>query len=294
MKILIIGASGLIGGYLMPEFKALGQTKGTAFPQSEGFITLDMRDAKEASRLFGEYKPDIVICAAAISNVEYCQQEPVESAGVNIEGTKNIINLIKESGAKFIFLSSEYVFDGQAGPYSEEDKASPINEYGRQKLEIERFIQKELKDYLIIRTTVVYGWERQGKNFVIQLLKKLSCGIKMNVPSDQISSPTYAAELALAIRQLIEKDKRGIYNIVGSQVMSRYDFAKEACKVFGLDLKLLVPVTTEKLAQKAKRPLKAGLKIEKIKMELGIPFLQAAEGLKKMRSEKSENANINL
>ncbi|MFA5276507.1 MAG: SDR family oxidoreductase [Candidatus Omnitrophota bacterium] len=293
MKTLIIGASGLVGGYLYREFTPLGDIKGTAFPKGcKDHLILDIRDKGALTRLFSEYRPGLVLCPAAITNVEYCQAHPAETREVNVEGVRNVIREVKSNGAKFVFFSSEYIFDGQGGPYAEEDTPQPLNEYGRQKLEVENIIQKELSDYIICRTTVVYGWEAEGKNFVLQMLKNLEGRIPMKVPSDQLSSPTYAQDLARSVRALVEQGLRGIFNLVGSEVMDRYTFAGVICSVFDLNAKLISPVATSELGQKALRPLKAGLKIDKAIKIPGVVLSSAQEGLRKMKEGKDAYFNF--
>lgn len=294
MKTLIIGASGLVGSYLYKTFLPIGEVIGTAFPQSrKDLLFLDIRDKDVLKKVFLEFKPEVVLCPAAVSNVELCQAHPEECRSVNIEGLKNVIQESRQIKSKVVFFSSEYVFDGKAGPYSEEDLPNPINEYGKEKLEIENLIQKELADYIIVRTTVIYGWEKEGKNFVIQILKNIKKGISMKVPVDQISSPTYAEDLAGAVRELVNSNQKGIFNIVGSQLMNRYEFAKAVCNVFSLDAGLLNPVKTSQLNQKANRPLNAGLKIDKVSKLVKTVLNDPLKGLNMMRQEQDAHIYIN-
>jgi dTDP-4-dehydrorhamnose reductase len=153
-------------------------------------------------------------------------------------------------------------------------------------VEVEEIIEKELSEFLIIRTTVVYGWEREGKNFIMQMLRNLNKGVPMRVPLDQFSSPTYAQNLADAVRDLVCANEVGIFNIVGSEVINRYEFAKIVCDVFSLDANLLIPVRTSELNQKAKRPLRAGLKIDKVNRLIRTPLLPPYQGLQKMKDER--------
>ncbi len=289
MKILIIGASGLIGGYLFKEFSSLGEVKGTSFPlQLKEYPRLDIRNKIELKNIFQSFHPNIVLCPAAISDVEYCENNPDEAREVNVQGMFNVIKETKDNFSKLVFFSSEYIFNGENGPYSETDTPSPINEYGRQKMEVEGIMQKELNDFLIIRTTVVYGWEKEGKNFVMQVLKKNSEDNPIKVPKDQLSSPTYAGNLAYTVRELIKAKKSGIFNVVGNQLMSRYEFSQLICKVFSLNQGLIRPVFTHELGQSAKRPLKAGLKIDKIVKEVGAILISPLEGLMQMKAEEND------
>ncbi len=144
-----------------------------------------------------------------------------------------------------------------------------------------------------MRTTVIYGWEKEGKNFVMQMLKSLKNGISMKVPVDQFSSPTYARDLAGAVKELVSSDQGGIFNIVGSQVMNRYEFAKIVCNAFALDAELLVPVKTSQLNQKALRPLNAGLKINKVSKLIKTALSDPLQGLNRMKEEQDAHIYIN-
>lgn len=287
MNILIIGASGLIGSALFREFCNIYKTFGTYFSSKiERLHPLDIRNSSQINFLITKVSPNVILCPAALANVEYCEQNPEQTRETNVKGIKNIIKKIENKNIKFVFFSSEYIFDGKAGPYTEEDIPNPLNEYGKQKLEVENFIKETLDDYLIIRTTVVYGWEKKSKNFVTGLIRKVKNKEKMKVPIDQFSSPTYVNNLVAAVGELVDRNKIGIYNLVGSEVMNRYTFAKITCQVFNLDDTLLIPVTTEELNQKAKRPLKAGLKIDKVKKEIETKLIDPEKGLEMMKRER--------
>ena len=175
MKVLVIGATGLIGEKFYEKFSNISGTrlKGTYLTQKKNDLEqLDIRDTKKLRKVFNDFIPDIVIQPAAISNVEFCEENPKAAEEVNIIATKESVNLCRQIKSKFVFFSTDYLFDGKAGPYSENDIPNPLNVYGRQKLAMENFIRENLDDYLIIRTTVVYSWETKGKNFVTNLYIK--------------------------------------------------------------------------------------------------------------------------
>ncbi|MCK5233725.1 MAG: SDR family oxidoreductase [Candidatus Aenigmarchaeota archaeon] len=289
MRIIVVGASGLIGNIAFKEFSMdpAYDVFGTYFSQNtEGLLHLDMMDKKEVGEVMSEINPDIIFHPAANANAEYCESHPVETRKTNVDGSRNLIEAAKETGAKLVFFSSDYVFDGLDGPYSEEDAPNPINEYGRQKLEIENLIRNALSNYLIIRTTVVYGWELKGKNFVIQVIRNLSNNLKMNVANDQFGSPTYANNMVQIVKELVGLNKTGLYNVVGRDVMDRYSFAKKVTGVFGLNADLIAPTTTDKLGQKAKRPMKAGMKTTKVQNVVTTHILCVDDGLKEMKKEQ--------
>lgn len=286
MRVLIIGASGLVGNGLLQTFRAEDrfETKGTYFTFPSGDLSaLDLRNTREVEDLFNGFKPGIVLLPAFSANVDHCEENPEETRRTNVDGALNIIARVKRTGLKLVYFSSDYIFDGQKGPYKENDPPNPINEYGRQKLEVERAIQGTLDDHLIIRTTVVYGWEKRGKNFVMNLINRLNKKEKVKVPFDQIGTPTYVDDLARAVTTLVKLDKKGVFNVAGRDLLGRLEFAKIAADVFGLDVNLIMPVSTEELHQKAKRPLNAGMIIDKCERETGIRLLGAREGLEAMK-----------
>ena len=287
MKTLVIGASGCVGGILYEDFQELGEVSGTycQHPWKE-LIPLDITRPDDARRLLDQFQPDLVLQPAAQPNVDGCEENPGDSYRVNVGGTSNVVEATRTTRAKYVFFSSDYVFDGKAGPYGEEDPPNPIQVYGRHKLEAERLIRERLDNFLIIRVHGVFGWERQRKNFVVRLVQLLSEGKTMTVPSDQVGSPTYAPNLSQALRELVLQDARGIYHLVGSTVIDRYSFARLAATIFGLDAGLLVPKTTADLKQKAARPLTSGLCIDKARRELKTRLWSAEESLRHMKATR--------
>ncbi len=285
MRIFIVGASGFIGNMI---FRALSQERETYGSYNttpiKGLIHLNMTNSNAVENLLTLIKPEVIIHPAANPNVEYCEEHPEETWQVNVGGSKNLIKTARDIDAKFVFFSSDYVFDGINGPYSEDDIPNPINEYGLQKLAVENMIRNTLCNYLIIRITVVYGWDQYSKNFVMGLIKNLKNNIPMKVPNDQVGSPTYVDNMVQVVKELIEKDKKGIYHVAGTDLMDRYKFAKNVAEIFELDDHLLLPVTTNYLGQKAKRPLNAGMKVNKVLKDVSIGLMGVREGLVEMKN----------
>lgn len=288
-KILIIGASGLVGSYILRHFAHCGgfEVFGADFniAPGAGFKELDVRREEDVKKILNEFHPEIVIVPAAIPNVEFCETNPADTRPTNVLGMKNIIRNINKNSL-FVFFSSDYVFDGAAGPYGEDAETNPINEYGRQKLAIEDEIKNNLDNFLIIRTTGVYGWHPSGKNYVMQVIRKLSGGEEVRAPHDQIYCPTYAGELALAVFQLVSSGQRGVFNVVGDEAADRFEFTKKISSVFGLHAERIKSIATAEMNLKAKRPPKSDLKIDKL-LSCGIRMSGVNEGLKKMREELS-------
>jgi len=285
---LVIGASGMVGEYLVRAaadagFEAIGTYHSHLV---RGMQRLDIRNQTEVQLLMAKVRPTIVYLPASLANVDYCELHPGEGYATNVIGVCNVVRAVNEVGAKLVYFSSDYIFDGKAGPYREDDPPNPICEYGRQKLMAEHYIALHARDYLIVRTTVVSGWERQGKNFVYRLLKTLKAGQVLKVPVDQIGNPTYAPNLAQAVVELALSDARGVYHVVGPDRVNRYEFACEAARVFGLDGSLIQAVATSELGQPAPRPLNAGMVAEKAAAKLRIPLIGYREGLRAMASKR--------
>ncbi|MFZ5801457.1 MAG: dTDP-4-dehydrorhamnose reductase [Candidatus Omnitrophota bacterium] len=287
-KTLFLTSGGLVGSNLLAEFKRQGfavVSTAADTPEDEpAEFLVDVTDKGGLAAVFSAAKPQQVILAAAFTNVDLCESEKEKAYRINVEGCRNVAELCQRNSAKMVFFSSEYVFDGKNGPYSEEDIPHPINVYGQTKLEAEKIVAG-LPEHLIIRTTVIYGKERMGKNFAFRLVNSLRQGILVKVPNDQISSPTYAPDLARAVGELVKKEKLGIYNVVGSEVISRYDFALRVAEVFGLNKDLLIPVTTAEFKPAAARPLKAGLKIDKVERDTGLKIPSIENSLKRFKAE---------
>ncbi|MBU3176430.1 SDR family oxidoreductase [Clostridium estertheticum] len=285
-KVLIIGASGFLGKEVCNVFQLDKnyETCGTySKTKTDSFEYLDITELKSISRAFLKIRPDIVIVTAALTNVEYCETNREETYKINVLGIENLVKVSKQYKCRVIYISSEYVFDGVNGPYDEKDKVNPINYYGETKLQGEEIIQREVDDYLIVRTTVVYGWDLNSKNFIMQLIKNFGKNKDMRVPMDQISSPTYCPNLSQMIKECCDKNISGILNLVGSDIIDRYSFAVNAAEILNLDRKLLVPIQTKCLRQIAKRPLNAGLKVNKVSEILENKPMSIIEGLGEIR-----------
>lgn len=281
-NVLIIGASGFLGKELYKVFSLDKEyhTYGTCLKNEIlNFEHLDVTNLENVNNVFLRTKPNIVIITAALTNVEYCEVNKEDAYKINVIGIKNVIRLCKTYSSKVIYVSTEYVFDGNNGPYDETCPVSPINYYGRTKLQGEEIIQDNINDYLIARTTVVYGWDLNSKNFIMQLIKNLSENKFMKVPNDQISSPTYCPNLARMIKESCDRNILGVINMVGSDIKNRYYFAIKAAEILNLNIKLLIPTETKTLGQIARRPLNAGLKIDKVTKILHNEPMSIEEGL---------------
>jgi dTDP-4-dehydrorhamnose reductase len=288
MKFLVVGASGMIGNAFMTELGELMIPSSGTYRsrQKSGLKYLDMTDLDGTLDLLAKIKPDIVVQTAAQPNVDYCEEHREEAWRTNVLGTENLVRASERIGAKHIFISTDYVFDGTAGPYSEEDPVNPINYYAMTKVEGEKRV-RSLDNHLVIRTGVVFDADPDSKNFALRVVNELSAGRSMRVPIDQIGNPTLASNLAACVVELAVKDKVGTYNVAGRSIMPRFDFASKICETFHLDAKLIHAVTSEELQQKTKRPKKLGLKTEKAARELTTELLEVDGALSEFKDKLS-------
>lgn len=286
MKVLIIGARGFLGKELVKDFSRGNEVFGAdQYENIEELYYLDLLKRDLVKETFARVKPEIVLLPAAITGVDFCEKNQDVAWKVNTEGPKEIAVAVKKQGAFLAFYSTDYIFDGKNGPYSEEAKPNPINFYGKTKLEAERIIAKELKEFLIIRTCSLYGYEKNGKNFAMQVLDFLGQKKIMNVPNDQFGTPTYVEDLSEITLKLVDNKKEGIYNVVGCDYLNRIQFAKEIAEIFNLNKSLIKGFSSEELKQAAERPKNGGLKIDKLIAEMGIKPMSVKERLLAMKGK---------
>lgn len=289
-RVLITGALGQLGNAvtieLQPHFKVCAT--GRFLPENKfslcEYRELDITKKKNVNDCIQSFSPDVVVHLACITDVDGCEINREQAWITNVIGTENILNALRGSGAKIVFISSDYVFDGTEGPYSEEDIPSPINYYGKTKLAAENLIRGSLQPWVIIRTNVLFG-NSLGKysNFMNWIIDSLSNGKQINVVDDQINNPSWTVGLAEAIKFSIIIDIQQILNYGGAEFMSRSEFAYTIARFFDLERNLIVPVKTHDLRQVAPRPLNSGLSTVKIQELLGIRTYGLDYCLRKIR-----------
>ncbi|MGZ4902431.1 MAG: dTDP-4-dehydrorhamnose reductase [Halobacteriota archaeon] len=283
-RVLITGGSGLLGRALQREAsKYKIEALGTYHRAShERGIPLDITNREHVSATIQRLKPDWIIHAAAMTDVDRCERERDKAWQANALGTKNVVDAGRESGARMIYISTDFVFDGEHGPYAEEDATHPINVYGESKLAGERFVLAE-PDNAVARVCVLYGSDKP--NFVTWVVESLRVGTPVNVVNDQYNTPTYTNNCAQALLGLCERHLTGIYHVSGREQLSRYDFACAIADVFGLDGKLINVASTDMLRQQARRPKNSALRVDKAERALGMRLADVHEGLCALRDE---------
>jgi len=295
MTPLILGASGQVGQALILEcekrhWRWLGSCH--EHPIDPRLFKLDLADLDAVREAVRSRRPDVVFMPSGWTWVDGCEDDPARAELVNALAPEVVAQECAKLHAGIVFYGTDYVFGEQGGPYSEKDATSPLGIYGQSKLDGEQRVQMACQSALIVRTNVVFGPEPQGKNFIYQLIKTLHAGKAMPLPMDQLSSPTYNRDLARASVELVEGLESGVWNVAGPEVIDRAAFGQLAAAVFGVDAKLIQAVATSSLKQKAKRPLSAGLRIEKLVRTLGWKPLAPLEALQAMRAELQKNGQL--
>lgn len=292
MKVLITGVNGFTGYYLISEFltkgfEVIATGKGESRLPGEkrpgfSYQSMDFTDPFSVQDVFQAVKPGVVIHAGGMTRADDCEKAQWQAYVTNVEGTLNLLTNAEEHKSFFVFLSTEFVFDGEKGNYSEDDKATPVNFYGKTKLEAEDAVREYPGDWAIARTVLVYGHPfTKKKSFVSVIADKLKMGEEFRLFTDQLRTPTYAGDLAKGIAGIIEKKATGIYHLSGKDQLSPYDMGCLVAEHLGLDVSVLKPITAADYAELARRPANAGFNISKAKRKLGYQPLSFKEGLGK-------------
>ena len=280
LRWLLLGATGLVGTHLRAALRDRDVVMTSHRAQLPGSVALDLTDRAKTTRAIREARPDVIVVAAANAFVEECEREPVATRVINVDAVRHVAEASPD--ALLVVFSSEYVFDGSAGSYSEDDPVMPINEYGRQKVAVEA-IARDRADHLVCRVSGVYGWSAARTSFVCQLVDRLRAGQRMRVPSDQLITPTPAPDLAGAIVELVDHGARGIFHAAGPEILARPEFARRAAEAFALDPALLEMRPTAELGLAAPRPLRAGLRTDRLRALLGHGLSPSRDALAAMR-----------
>jgi dTDP-4-dehydrorhamnose reductase len=294
MRALVIGATGQVGGELMRQLTVCGaEATGTYRSRpSSGLAPLDVTDTQAMEAIFARVQPTVVFLPAALTAVDYCETHRDEAWQINVAAPAAVAQTAAAAEAKLVFYSTEYVFDGLDGPYGEDDPIHPLGVYAESKAEGERAVREGVADHLIIRTTVVYGWDRGSKNFAMQVWERLSAGEQMRVPMDQIGNPTLVDFLVEATLALVTSGERGVVNVVGRDRVPRTQFAVKLARAFGLDARLIEPVSTAALKQIAPRPLNAGLRTDKLAQLLGRPAIGLDDAIGQLLMRQAQDGGI--
>jgi len=278
MKILIVGASGLVGSNTLRYFKANNlNVVGTHYSfetnQTVYFNTLQLDQAENFD--VHEFKPNVIIHCGALTHVDYCEDHVEESYEKTVQSTKNLLEIAQELNAKFVYISTDYVFDGKKGLYQEEDKTNPLSTYGHHKLEAELAVKQAKVSHLIVRVAKVFGHEKRDKNFVARLAKTIeeTGEIKWKAFTDQYTTAVDAWDIAKALYLLLITDKTGVYHLGYGENMNAYDITMKVVNHFSNVNATIDQITKSDFKQTADRPQKGGLSNEKFLAEFpGFQF----------------------
>lgn len=292
MKLLITGASGLFGSKLAK----LALTKGIEVYSTDiqnlsvygNFVKLDISGKTQVDESFKTIKPDVVVHAASLTDVDKCETNKGLAWNINVEGTKNIAEAAQRVGSFLIYISTDYVFSGNKGLYKESDKPDPINYYGITKLKAEEIVKTQT-EYFIARPSVIYGsTPAAGKvNFALWLIETLQKGERVKIITDQWNTPTLNTNIAEMTLEVIERRLTGIYHLCGATRVNRLEFAHDIADTFNLDKDLIDEVTSSQFTWPAKRPMDSSLDTSKAQKNLQKKPLEMAEALRRLKLELS-------
>lgn len=293
-KILVTGANGLLGQHLIntllkKAYTVIGIGKNACrlpFASNAHFIyyDCDITDEIAVYNVFEKEQPAVVVHAAAMTQVDDCELQQENAEAVNVKGTATVLLNAEAHSSHFIYISTDFVFDGAKGNYEEEDHLNPISWYGFTKVQAESITELSEIPWAIVRTCLVYGNALNGtrNNIITWVKQNLENNQTIKVVTDQVRTPTYVEDLAEGIVLVIEKEATGIYHISGKDVLTPYQMALATAAHFKLDKKLLQPVDASTFTQPGKRPPKTGFNITKAVTQLGYQPVSFEEGIAKM------------
>ncbi len=291
LKVLVTGASGLLGSKLTELLVNKGYKVYSGYythrPKYGIPVKLDISNENTVSKIIDKVKPDIIMHSAALTDVDKCESDKDLAFKINVLGTKNIALYFKKYGYFLIYISTDYIFGGEKGLYSEDDVPKPVNYYGFTKFKGEEEIKKLLDEYCIVRSSVIYGSNpATGKvNFVHWIIEKLRNNEVVNAVVDQWNSPTLNTNLAEMIIEVVERRLTGIYHLAGATRINRYELAKLIAETFNLDETLIKPINLDEIPWVAKRPRDSSLNIRKARSILSNKPYTVREALKILKKE---------
>ncbi len=289
--ILVTGSNGLLGQKII--YKLLQRSDVNLVAGSKGenrlrekngytYINLDISKLEDVRVAIENFQPQVIINTAAMTNVDDCETKREECWAANVTAVENFVDAIGNSAIHFIHLSTDFVFDGEAGPYKEEDQPNPLSYYALSKYESEKVLQKSNISWAILRTIIVYGIvdNMSRSNVVLWAKGALEKGQPINVVDDQFRSPTLAEDLADACISTADKRAKGIYHVSGKDIMSILELVYRVADFWKLDKSIVKPIKSDTLYQAAKRPPRTGFILNKAYRELDYKPHSFEEGLK--------------
>jgi dTDP-4-dehydrorhamnose reductase len=289
-KILITGTNGLLGQKLVElliqtgDYQIVATARGTnRLPHAEGyrFHSLDVTDRTQVHQLIKEVKPDYIIHTAAMTNVDQCETEREACWRLNVDAVQHLTEACQKTGAFLLHLSTDFIFDGTAGPYDEEAAANPLSYYGESKLAAEKVLFASSIRWAIARTVLVYGiaHDMSRSNIILWVKKSLEEGKMIKVVDDQWRTPTLAEDLAMGCYLIVKHKAEGIFNISGKDLLTPLEMAYQTADYFGLNKSFITRADSSTFTQPAKRPPRTGFVLDKAYRVLNYQPKSFAEGI---------------
>lgn len=276
---LITGSNGLLGQTIVNKllnskssFIAVSKGENRNPKLKTNYEELDLTEKAAVDLLFANWSPRFIINTAAMTNVDLCEDEKDMCDALNVDAVKFLLDGAVKHKAKIVHLSTDFIFDGEDGPYEENDLPNPLSYYGKSKLNSEQvLINQDYEDWSIVRTIIVYGFvpNMSRSNIVLWAIDALSRGDEMNIVDDQFRSPTYVDDLAEACIEVCIRNTTGVFHVSGPEIYSIYDFVCKIGEVLNVDTDHVKAISSSNLNQKAKRPPKTGFSNAKAISELG-------------------------
>lgn len=296
-KILITGANGFLGQYLVRDFWNLGYDviatgKGASrfenvYPERFTYDTMDVSKSGSIQMIFEKHQPNFVVHAAAVTQVDDAERNPEITEQINVQGTAEVLVDAETYAEYILYVSTDFVFDGEKGMYQEDDDLQPLSFYGFTKMQAEAIMQSSSIPYSIVRTCLVYGKPLGGSrsNIILWAADKLKSNEPIKVVNDQVRTPTYIEDLSKGITQIVEKKLTGIYHVSGKEVLTPYQMAMETANYLGVDTSLITAVDASTFKEVGKRPLKTGFNIKKAETDFGFQPILLKDAFKKIFAE---------
>jgi dTDP-4-dehydrorhamnose reductase len=288
-KLLITGVSGFLGGHVFTQAESSFQCIGTYFSSASpqhiaNWTRLDLRDFFKVYQLVSDFQPDVIIHAAANSNLDDCETHPEDAQAANVQATANLVSVAGQLDIRFIHVSTDMVFDGAGSLYKESDATNPLSVYGQTKLQSEQIVLKH-ENSVVVRSALIYGRRKIGGNsFSLWIENNLRQKKPTPLYTDQFRSPILAENLAELVLELCDSETTGIFHAGGGNRIDRYSFGQQMCDILGYDAALLRPVSMEDHNFAAPRPKDISLSIKKLEQICKTPILTTEQGLMRMNS----------
>ncbi len=289
-KIIVTGSNGLLGQKVTelslqdPEIELIATSIGpNRHNLKDGYTyeELDVLDWDRLNELVDIYQPDSIIHTAAMTNVDACEAERAQCYALNVQSVKNLVDICEKRDIQLIHLSTDFIFDGEDGPYTEDAEPNPLSYYGETKLESELVLKNSSCRWAILRTIIVYGIvnDMSRSNIILWAKGALEKGEPIHVVNDQWRMPTLAEDLAACCLLAVKKNASGVFNASGKDLMSILEIVERVADHYGLNKSLIKPISAESLNQAAKRPKKTGFILDKAIVELGYLPHSFEEGM---------------